>query len=205
MIRPQIRSSCGCGCSLSPAARGRRRGSGAPLCRVCSAGAGQSTAHGVLIFDGGIRWQGRAQSCHIPGAPLDQQGAVHTPVCAQQHARLRAWPHRSAGGRFGARLRSCHCKGTFEGLGEYLVTLNKARANKAHTKGWHQQGGGLGSGARRAARTSVTDIQQCLRFLTQPPSIIYGQNVSAELGYTREIQSRGWNKIKKQEIKAFKW
>lgn len=157
-----------------------------------------------LIFDGGIRWQRQAWSCHIPGVSLDQRGAVRAPVSTQQHPQLRARPRRPAGGGLGALLRSCHWKGIFGGLGEYLVILNKARANAAHTKGWHQQGGGLGSGARGAARPPVTDIQQCLRFLTQPPSIIYGQSVSAQLSYTREIQSRGWNKIKKQEIKAFK-
>lgn len=203
MIQPQITPSCGCGSPPSPAAGGEAAGRCSAVSAVCSAV--QSTAHGALIFDRGIGWQRWAQSWHIPGAAPDQRGAVRAPVSTQQHPRLRARPHRPAGGGLGALLHSCRWKGTFEGPREYLVTLNKAHANKAHTKGWHHQGGGLGSRARGASRTPVTDIQQCLRFLTQPPSIIYGQSVSAELGYTREIQSRGWNKIKKQEIKAFKW
>lgn len=61
-----------------------------------------------------------------------------------------------------------------------------------------------GRGSGRRTRMAAPDILHCFCFLTQPPSIIYGQNISVELGYMREIQSRAWKKIKQQEIKASK-
>lgn len=58
----------------------------------------------------------------------------------------------------------------------------------------HPCGVVAGRGSDCRTRMAAPDIQRCFCFLTQPPSIIYGQNISVELGYMREIQSRGWKK-----------